>query len=445
MADPLAPKDVDPRLTALLARVRKSIVGKDTDEPEVNEIADKVEGSLRKRWEKPPTEEMEIVLRKRMVDDEARQVLFFPTDQDMHYYQALILSPPDGSPKDHPANAVQQTAVPLLYLAHSRRWALAREFILGGGLASLVTLVTHENLYLRSQAVETFSAMTDRCEDVDWLDVDDANEKLRRQLFGLSASCDIVKALLGNMKGSYPNGGFSCLRILAFWLSWVRALYCPERKLRLSQKVLDALKEWSVYEGVSCKEEADLAKILFDDFNRLPAAPSPESPPQGEAAAGGPGGGHGLCLEGAKEGGLSVEDLRLEGNAQLQAGDFKLAEKTYTRAVKKSVDEAGGEGEGEPACLLNRALARLKLTPANHQGALDDCNIVIKTQENNAKAHYRRAQALEGLGRTPKQHANRSQPDPLCALSPRVACVYVYIHLEGDIHIYICMFGRERG
>lgn len=63
----------DPRLTKLLSEVRASIVGHEQGD-EVKEISATVEGAFRKYWESPPTEQMEIALRKRMVLEEARQV-----------------------------------------------------------------------------------------------------------------------------------------------------------------------------------------------------------------------------------------------------------------------------------------------------------------------------------------------------------------------------------
>ena len=71
--------------------------------------------------------------------------------QDMDYWPLLISQPPDGAPHDHPQKKTLISALPVLYLRHSKDWRLARPFILAGGLGALSDLLVHENLYLRSQ------------------------------------------------------------------------------------------------------------------------------------------------------------------------------------------------------------------------------------------------------------------------------------------------------
>jgi hypothetical protein len=69
----------DPRLAKLVSEVRKSIIGTQEESGEILEIAATVETAFRKQWESPPLEQMELVLRKRMVLEESRQV--FPPSQ----------------------------------------------------------------------------------------------------------------------------------------------------------------------------------------------------------------------------------------------------------------------------------------------------------------------------------------------------------------------------
>jgi len=64
----------DPRLAKLVSEVRKSIIGTQEESGEILEIAATVETAFRKQWESPPLEQMELVLRKRMVLEESRQV-----------------------------------------------------------------------------------------------------------------------------------------------------------------------------------------------------------------------------------------------------------------------------------------------------------------------------------------------------------------------------------
>lgn len=68
----------DPRLAKLVSEVRRSIIGAQEESGEILEIAATVEHAFRKQWESPPLEQMELVLRKRMVLEEARQVFAPP-------------------------------------------------------------------------------------------------------------------------------------------------------------------------------------------------------------------------------------------------------------------------------------------------------------------------------------------------------------------------------
>jgi len=124
-----------------------------------------------------------------------------------------------------------------------------------------------------------------------------------------------------------------------------------------------------------CKEERELAKVLYDDFNRLPAADSLN-----------------LGIQGAKE--RTVEDMRRDGNTMLKEGRVQQAIECYTRAI-----EMAKEGETDSLSLLNRALARLKLDPPDSTGVVQDCDLAIRGgDDENPKAYYRKALGLEGMG-----------------------------------------------
>jgi tetratricopeptide (TPR) repeat protein len=140
----------------------------------------------------------------------------------------------------------------------------------------------------------------------------------------------------------------------------------PSTNLKYSRT---CLRTWQ------CKEERELAKVLYDDFNRLPAADFSH-----------------LGLQGAKE--RSVEDMRRDGNTMLKEGRVQQAIDCYTRAI-----EMAKEGETDSLSLLNRALARLKLDPPDNTGVVQDCDSAIRGgDEENPKAYYRKALGLEGMG-----------------------------------------------
>ena len=92
--------------------------------------------------------------------------------------------------------------------------------------------------------------------------------KYHERLKKLSAT-SFIKDLTLNFDESYPGGSFTCLQLLAFWLSWVRNFYVKDRKLRLSTELMNLLKCWSTKQDAT-KEERAFAKKLYEDFSRLP-------------------------------------------------------------------------------------------------------------------------------------------------------------------------------
>jgi len=260
------------RFAGISAMIRKECFADGQDAAQKTEeasIADTVLGALRKQFDTPPTADIERVLRKNTNDAKARELIFFPQPADMDFWPDLLSQPPDGAPKDHPQGKTLICTLPVFYLRHSRDWALCTPFILAGGLAALCDLMVHENLYLRSQAVESFARLTDASEHIDWLDTSDHQQKVRERLFELSQRA-LVPNLLMNMKGSYPGGSGTALRTLAFFLSWLRHLYTKEKVIYVRQSVLDAFAEWQTLEDKPT-EEKDLAKTLLEDFGRWPS------------------------------------------------------------------------------------------------------------------------------------------------------------------------------
>jgi len=416
-----------------------------------------------RQYRRPPTKQMEQALQKNLVDEEALEIIFFPTEEYMELYPLLIAAPPDGAPPEHPQRRCQGAAMPMLYLRHSRDWALCKPFILAGGLGVLTEQLADPNLYLRSQALESLARLTAEQDAFDWIALQHDLEpprppgappsaearRLSKALFLLSHQDVLVKYLLGNREGSYPGGSWCALRLLAFFLSWLRLLHTPDRLLYLSDALLSALRLWQEMEGIP-EEEKGLAKTLLEDFGRFPSAEQRSSQLQAsqrllQGAKGGgsthtfshtqeadpahvvgahwriaeeeEGEGEGEPLHAKTGEDKKVEEekaeeesgeaaaarkaeeealaLKEEGNRLLAAGDVLGAEKRFSSALALAPDNA--------AMLLNRSLARLKLaeTQGNNtalSGALSDARDAARLHSDNPKAHFRMGKALLGLG-----------------------------------------------
>ena len=68
------------------------------------ESAEQLKQGLRRHWEKPPLEELELISRRTYNLREARLLLFFPEPVDMLAYVAFINGGGKGTPSNHPQN-----------------------------------------------------------------------------------------------------------------------------------------------------------------------------------------------------------------------------------------------------------------------------------------------------------------------------------------------------
>lgn len=180
-----------------------------------------------------------------------------------------------------------------------------RAFTSNNGLEALAALIDSDNLYLRGQVLEIILTATD-CDVYDWFKRPQSygDRVLHQNMLGFARSALVLKKLFANRVDSYPGGSFRALQIIAFLLSWMRALYTADQRLQLSPQALDELRKWvakgpaaapitDVAAGAEGESQADpevqLAQALLDDFtSEANLAPTPESsvqlPPSVQAA-----------------------------------------------------------------------------------------------------------------------------------------------------------------
>jgi hypothetical protein len=65
---------------------------------------------------------------------QARELLFYPTAEDMELYPRLLAAQPAGAPDSHPQAKAQVLALTGLYLVHARCWERVKPFSEAGGL-----------------------------------------------------------------------------------------------------------------------------------------------------------------------------------------------------------------------------------------------------------------------------------------------------------------------
>jgi hypothetical protein len=372
------------RFAQLCEKVRRECFSDGQDAAQKDEeakLAQTVLGAWRKQFEAPCAAAMEIVLRKNTPDAMARQLLFFPEREDMDFWPNLLSQAPDGAPKEHPQAKCLVAALPIFYLRHSRDWTLCRPFILAGGLAALSDLLVCENLYLRSQALESFSRLTDQSNALDWLDTSDGEARVRFRLFQLSQGT-LVPNLLRNRKGSYPGGSATALRCVAFFLSWLRHLYTNDKVLYVRQIVLDAFKEWQALEDKTL-EERELAKTLSEDFGRWPSIE--ERAAQG--AAGGDPGAVGPGSVGGAQWKDPLEQIQEESPQGGGGGGIELG-----GGVGKEVRSGGGGVGGGGDVLVGGEIRKSEMPPGMGKGQGEEGG------ERERERQVRTAGELKGEG-----------------------------------------------
>ena len=139
-----------------------------------------------------------------------------------------------------------------------------------GGLEEVSYLTCDENLYYRGQAFEILLSITD-CDSFDWFLPHNGNataRTLHSRMLNLSQNSDFLSGLMENRKKSYPGGSLRALQLIAFWISWVRAMRTEKQLLYLSDKMLLELRLWAMGRGEDVSEhEINLAKTIYKDFS----------------------------------------------------------------------------------------------------------------------------------------------------------------------------------
>lgn len=164
-----------------------------------------------------------------MTADRVRHMMFFPDEEDMDYYPLLISSPElpssTGNPEEDekiiselPQRLVQIPFLATLYLKHVTNWRLVKSFIKAGGLLSLSNLLIDSNVYLRSQAIDTFIHITDSSE-YDWFKVppDPIDRPIHIELLKLSET-GFLNNLISNIDCLFPGGSYFCLQVYFIYL-----------------------------------------------------------------------------------------------------------------------------------------------------------------------------------------------------------------------------------
>lgn len=381
---------------------------------------------LSRIWKSPASAELSAASQVAgWSDDDARRVLFDPMMEDMRRYPKLLAAS---------SKKARNPSLSMFYLRHVRRWPLVQEFILSQGLLSLVSLLDADQPpQVQSQAIDCLWQITSHA-GMNWFEQRPAKNSLPHYLYlalFVAGSGGMLKHLVAARRSPVPGVSHSCLRLLAFWLSWVRLQFCPDRKLRVSAEILDALRDWFEHPSASASADETLfAKEIYEDFSReaifpgsgfrisadstdlitmtsrveeLPAvavaaSTSTSASSSRNAASAAASRDSSLLSETEK-----MDKLHEQANAAFRNGDFSAAIAVYKQIL--DVDSVS------PKTFSNRAAAYLRrgasfdekgIPTSVHSEddivlAVRDCNEAILRDAAYPKPYYRKAQALLAL------------------------------------------------
>ncbi|GLE05088.1 hypothetical protein PINS_up014072 [Pythium insidiosum] len=254
----------------------------------LSQFPDDVRHALRDQfvaaWLEPMTSELELVLRKRLTDDEVRHLLFAPTPaQYRHYATLLSLATAETDASAPWLLRLHKRFLALFCLQHAQNWPLVVEFCASEGLQVLCDLLQpHADSQIRAQAVDAFVQITSNAV-FDWFDAPVGHQAklLHAKMLALAApGAGLLPRLIENAHAygrqradheEVPAGAtLELLQVLAFFLSWLRKLHTRDHELRLSRALLQLLCEWSTRTQTPLEEETELARRVYEDFSRWP-------------------------------------------------------------------------------------------------------------------------------------------------------------------------------
>lgn len=356
-------------------------------------VKDGMESGMRKLFEKPYQEELGRVRQREPLElEEAQRIVFCPLLSDMQWYtQVFSRDTPEATARREQLMKFKLMSV--FYTVHRADATMMEKFIHFGGLKSLADLLCEDHRVIQSQAVELLQELV-----APFMEMTPATSSRQLHLHYQVYDCfrsDSFWRYLGRIIQEpgevFPKSHSCCVRLMAGAIGWLRpppevipeAGSLPDFSEAILglQRVANGIVQLAP--DVRGFAEELLAELVGGPLLR-------PAPMKGEA------------LEEAKKAifakeALSREDaahswqlLRALGNEAFGASLIWPAEAAYRLAL----EQGGRVIPSTEASLIcsNRSLALLK---AGHfQEAAEAAADALAKDPRNAKAAYRRAQAL---------------------------------------------------
>lgn len=375
----------------------------------------------------------------------AQRIIFFPTPSDMaRYVEVFARETPEKTARRE--RLLKFKLLSVFYTLHRKDSALVERFVHLGGLCSLTALLVEDHPVVQSQGIEMLAEMISPL-----MQSSGGSSSRQAHLLHQVHRCLHDPALWRNTAAIlvvpheiFPNSHAACLKILAGAIAWLRPATAageaaePRQPLHTGD-LLESLQQFLDGDGYKATslEFRGLADELAEELRKGSPACRPD--PLGDAAD----------LAAAHEAVLAptvvVRDdaaqawqaLRRLGNAAFKKGLALPAEATYQLALVEG--EAAGMSAVDASLIeSNRALALLKASRPSDAALVAEA--ALRKDPRNAKAAYRRAQALLEVATAPGADA---APAARAAHDAVAAAKLAEILEPGDAKV-VELLGRAR-
>jgi hypothetical protein len=372
-----------------------------------------LESGMKALWDSPYTEETAALLAEQCPDlkgheavEKARQVIFCPWPADMSVYAKAFADPMQKK-------GFRYKLITVFYTVHRHDNTLLERFLVYGGLESLAILSAEDNNYVQSQALETATQLfqlnvcpspghpkphSGREQGASFVLEQTPCGPREAYLHHAFYKCMFSGSLLPNMakilqekQEVFPNSHEQCMLLASNVLAWLRAppgeMGIPLPSLPELSKGVQAFLDSSIQVHPQTRQSAeDFFRDLRDFGSSMKTDPLPTDQQRQQAWDEALGPAH----EAQENATYAWRWLKQTGTEAFKAGKSAAAEDIYQLAV-----EAGGDRlPGSEASLLlsNRALALIKCS--RYPEAAEAAARALEFDPTNAKAAFRRAQAL---------------------------------------------------
>eukprot|EP00933_Yihiella_yeosuensis_P002103 TRINITY_DN10347_c0_g1_i1.p1 TRINITY_DN10347_c0_g1~~TRINITY_DN10347_c0_g1_i1.p1 ORF type:complete len:471 (+),score=94.72 TRINITY_DN10347_c0_g1_i1:63-1475(+) len=378
-----------PVFEAVLSRILAEYEGSE------DKVRDGMETGMRRLFEKPYEDELGSALGKKPLQTEdAQRIIFAPRLSDMKAYASCfhLVTPEDTARR---AMLMKFKLMSVFYTCHRYDGALMDRFMHIGGLESLVTLLGEQNRVVQSQVVELLQEMLSP-----QISLPTARSSrqahIQHQVYACLTSTHYWRNLgriIAEPAEVFPKSHISSMRLLAGAVGWLRLESelgaVPEAGMPSEVKeACDALKQCLDNGPPLPPDVRGLGEDLLEELQSVPTI-RPD-PLRGEALANAKKILFDPEAQSQEDAGQAWQALKKLGNEAIGKGLFWPAEGTYRLALEEGA-AALPPTEGS-IIASNRALALLKA--GHHAEAAESASDALERNPNNAKAAFRRAQAL---------------------------------------------------